>query len=144
MASVADKSTPLSAPITDFLHEVIHDPGVKISIQPNVAHMAITSTEGDLSLHVRVRDGNTSINMTGSMAPLFESRGPEMRQILASEGLQLGNFVTTDGDQGKGSHHQPTPEPPVKQPLPHPQPVTHVTSTMERNSHKSGHIHITA
>jgi hypothetical protein len=86
----------------------VHDDGLNLTVMPHTAHMTIESADGDLALHLRVRQGSAEITMGGSMAPLFESRAPEARAALASEGISLGRFDM--GQQGNGQHGQPAPE----------------------------------
>jgi hypothetical protein len=79
-----------------------------MTVLPHAAHMAIESPDGDLDLHMRVRQGSAEITVGGSMAHLFEARAPEARAALAGEGLALGRFDS--GQQGGGQQNQPTPE----------------------------------
>lgn len=87
------------------------DDGLDMTVMSHAAHMSIESSDGDLALHLRVRDGSADVTVGGSMAPLFETRAPEARAALASEGLNLGRFDL--GQQGSGSggrQGQPAPE----------------------------------
>jgi hypothetical protein len=86
------------------------DDGLSMTVHPHAAHMAIESPDGDLDLHMRVRQGSAEITVGGSMAHLFESRAPEARAALAGEGLALGRFDS--GQQGGGQQNQPAPESP--------------------------------
>jgi hypothetical protein len=72
--------------------------------------MAIESSDGDLDLHMRLRQGSAEITVGGSMAHLFDTRAPEARAALAGEGLALGRFDS--GQQGGGQQNQPAPETP--------------------------------
>jgi len=97
--------SPHAAPLAAQLSG---DEGLTVTVLPHSAHMAIESPDGDLALHLRVREGSAEITMGGSMAHLFQSRAPEARAALASEGLTLGRFDS--GQSGGGQNGQPAPE----------------------------------
>ena len=116
-------STPTSAPPTEpraathlpahaasLAAQVTRDDGLSVTVLPHAAHMSIESADGDLALHLRVRQGNAEISLGGSMAHLFATRAPEARAALASEGLALGRFDS--GQQDGGQPGQPAPETP--------------------------------
>jgi len=86
-----------------LVDRVANDPGLSVTVLTHAAHLAIASNNGDLALHVRVRDGNADVNVTGTMSPLFETKAPEVRTVLAAEGLSLGSFAT---DQQSGQPGQ--------------------------------------
>jgi hypothetical protein len=111
-----------------------------MTVMPHSAHMAIESSEGDLALHLRVRHGSADVTVGGSMAPLFESRAPEARAALASEGLSLGRFDL--GQQGGGQQGQPAPERPERASEPS-TPYRHQATTAEP-APADGRIHVTA
>jgi len=90
--------------------QVAHDDGLSVTVLPHTARVAIESADGDLALHLRVQHGSAEITVGGSMAHLFETRAPEARAALASEGLALGHFDS--GQQGGGQQGQPAPETP--------------------------------
>lgn len=119
----SDLPSASSAPTehAQILEHAGDDPGLTVSVLPHAAHLSIVSTSGDLALHVRVRDGNTDVNISGSMAPLFESKAPEVRTVLATEGLHLGSFATNqqggqDGQSGQQGQPEPSATPPANQP----------------------------
>ena len=116
-------STPTSAPPTEpraathlpahaasLAAQVTRDDGLSVTVLPHAAHMSIESPDGDLALHLRVRQGSAEISLGGSMAHLFATRAPEARAALASEGLALGRFDS--GQQDGGQPGQPAPETP--------------------------------
>jgi hypothetical protein len=118
-------SAPTSAPLGDprgaahlpahaasLAAQVARDEGLSMTVLPHAAHMAIESPNGDLALHLRVRQGSAEITVGGSMAHLFETRAPEARAALASEGLALGRFDS--GQQDGGQQNQPAPETPER------------------------------
>ena len=113
-AALADPrgAAHLPAHAAPLAAQIARDEGLNMTVLPHAAHMAIESPEGDLALHMRVREGSAEITMGGSMAHLFEARAPEARAALASEGLALGRFDS--GQPGGGQHGQPAPETPER------------------------------
>ena len=112
-----------------------------MTVMPHAAHMSIESSDGDLALHLRVRHGSADVTVGGSMAPLFETRAPEARAALASEGLNLGRFDL--GQQGGGGQQgQPAPERPERAPEP-PAPYRQQSGPNETTP-GDGRIHVTA
>ena len=111
-ASLADPrgATHLPAHAASLAAQVARDDGLSMTVLPHAAHMAIESPDGDLALHMRVRQGSAEISVGGSMAHLFATRAPEARAALASEGLALGRFDS--GQQEGGQQGQPAPETP--------------------------------
>ena len=120
--------------------QAMRDDGLSMTVMPHAAHMAIESPEGDLALHLRVREGKAEITVGGSMAPLFEARAPEARAALAGEGLALGRFDL--GQQGNGQQGQPAPEAPERVPDP-PAPYRQQASDPAPTP-SDGRIHVTA
>jgi hypothetical protein len=93
--------------------QATRDDGLNMTVMPHSARMSIESSDGDLALHIRVRDGSADVTVGGSMAPLFETRAPEARAALAGEGLNLGRFESGQQGTGGGSggqQGQPAPE----------------------------------
>ena len=117
------------------------DDGLSMTVRPHAAHMSIESPDGDLDLHMRVRQGSAEITVGGSMAHLFESRAPEARAALAGEGLALGRFDS--GQQGGGQQNQPAPE--ATEPLGEPPAAyrPHQTAAVPV-APSDGRIHVTA
>jgi hypothetical protein len=101
VAHLPAQAAPLAA-------QAARDDGLSMTLLPHAAHMAIESPDGDLALHMRVRQGSAEITVGGSMAHLFDARGPEARAALAGEGLALGRFDS--GQQSGGQQNQPAPE----------------------------------
>lgn len=138
-AAQGDGSAPL-------LQHATEDPGLSMAVLPHAAHLSLSSSSGDLSLHVRVRDGSADVNVGGSMAAMFESKAPEVRTALATQGLGLGSFATDhQGQQGQGGG-QPYAEPrPDPAPAARPQAPAHrgVTS-IDAPVSGEGRIHVTA
>jgi hypothetical protein len=127
--------------------QAARDDGLTMTVMPHSAHMSIESSDGDLALHLRVRDGSADVTVGGSMAPLFETRAPEARAALASEGLNLGRFDL--GQQAGGSSSgssgqqgQAAPERPDRAPEPA-TPYRHQSNHHEATP-GDGRIHVTA
>ncbi|MBK9518755.1 MAG: hypothetical protein IPO09_15685 [Anaeromyxobacter sp.] len=63
------------------------------AILPGGAHLRLASdTLGDLSLHLRVRDGVAHVRVEGEQAATVVGRGQELQRALAAEGLRLGQL----------------------------------------------------
>jgi hypothetical protein len=75
------------------------DPGLSVTVLPQSARVSVESSEGDLALHLRIKDGNAEISMGGSLAPMFEQRSAEVQTVLAGEGLHLGRFDLSDNNR---------------------------------------------
>ena len=115
-----------------------------MTVMPHSAHLAIASSAGDLALHVRVRDGSADISVSGGMAPLFDTKAPEVRTVLAGEGIQLGSFATNQQSNSQGQQRQPesTPQAADSHPLPTPRRTS--TSIPEVQVTDDRRIHVTA
>jgi hypothetical protein len=127
-----------------LMNRVIDDPGLSVNVMPHAAHLSISGTAGDLSLHVRVRDGSADINVSGSMAPLFDAKGPEVRTVLASEGLSLGSYATDQQGSSQGQQGQPESAPTAADLQPAPAPRRASTSIPEVQIADDHRIHVTA
>jgi hypothetical protein len=143
-SAVDGTASPTAEQTSKLVDRAIDDPGLSVAVMPHAAHMAIASTTGDLALHVRVRDGSADVNVSGSMAPLFDSKAPEVRTVLAGEGLNLGSFATDQ--QGQSQHHHQPSEAAVRSDprptLPNSRSTSGVTSDTDiSDEHR---IHVTA
>jgi hypothetical protein len=140
----APAPSPVAAETAGLVDRAVQDPGLSVTVMPHSAHVSIAGDTGDLSLHVRVRDGSADVNVSGTMAPLFDTKAPEMRTALASEGLQLGSFATDQrgGSQGQQGQPESTPRTNVPQSLPPPRQPN--TSTPEVQIAADQRIHVTA
>ncbi len=136
--------TRVPAEAAAIYQRAIEDSGLAVTVLPHVAHLSLSSDAGDLSLHVRVRDGSADVNVGGSMATIFESKAPEMRTVLANQGLGLGSFAADH--HGQGGHAQQHPEPATSDHRPsHPAPATRTRATAAESTQlDEGRIHITA
>lgn len=136
--------TPIASDAATIYQRAAEDSGLAVTVLPHVAHLSFNSDEGDLSLHVRVRDGNADVNVSGSMAPVFESKAPEMRTILADQGLGLSSFAADQHGQGRHSQQHPEATPSESHPS-HSTPATRTrTPAVESTVLDEGRIHITA
>ena len=142
-APEASAPSPLAAERAGLVDRAIADPGLSVTVMPHSAHLSIAGDAGDLALHVRVRDGSADVNVSGTMAPLFDAKAPEVRTILAGQGLQLGSFATDQ--RGHSQSQQGNPEsPPRTNDLPPPPPRRSNTSTPEVQIADDRRIHVTA
>ena len=133
----------VSADSAQLYHQAADDPGLAVAVLAHAAHVSLASDGGDLSLHVRVRDGNADVNVSGSMAPMFESKAPEVRTVLAAQGLGLSSFATEQ--QGSQQHSQQRPEPALAEPHHHPaMPTLRASTPANVATGDEGRIHITA
>jgi hypothetical protein len=139
------QASPIAAERAALVDRAVEDPGLSMNVMPHSAHLSIASDAGDLSLHVRVRDGSADVNVSGSMAPLFDAKAPEVRTVLAGEGLQLGSFATDQRGSSQGQQQgQPESAPATQYPHPLPPPRRAATSTPEVHIADDRRIHITA
>jgi hypothetical protein len=141
------KPSPLDSAKANIIDKAVEDPGLSVSVMPHSAHLSIASNTGDLALHVRIRDGNADVNVSGAMAPLFDSKAPEVRAVLAGQGLSLGSYATDQqgGYQGQqGQQGQPDNTPRTSDVLPLPTPRRTSSSTPEVQLADERRIHVTA
>jgi hypothetical protein len=77
----------------------LEDSALRLSVMPQSAHINIDAGgAGDLSLHLRVKDGVADVRLEGAASPLLEPKADELRVVLATEGITLGSFdVSQDG-----------------------------------------------
>jgi hypothetical protein len=116
---------PVPAQAMPLVDHAASDPGLHATVLPQEARLMLASSDGDLALHLRVKDGQAEVRIGGSLAPMFESRAAEVRAALAAAGLDLGRFDLDQGgarDQtaaedcartGSGSAADSAEEPPV-------------------------------
>jgi hypothetical protein len=136
--------TPGAAERAALVDRAVEDPGLSMNVLPHSAHLSIVGDTGDLSLHVRVRDGSADINVGGTMAPLFDAKAPELRTVLAGEGLHLGSFATDQRGGSQGQQGQPESARNTSDPHPLPPPRRATTATPDVHIGDDRRIHITA
>ena len=145
-AAISDVSTPspIAAERVALVDRAIDDPGLAVTVMPHSAHVSIAGDTGDLALHVRIRDGNADVNVSGTMAPLFDAKAPEVRTVLAGEGLQLGSFATDQQGHSQGRQGQPESAPRATDMHPLPSPRRSTPSIPEVQIADDRRIHVTA
>ena len=80
------QQAPLPAAPGPLLAQAAEDLSLRATVMPERAVLSIDAgTAGELSLHLRVRDGVADVRVTGAAAA--EMRPAELRTALASEGL---------------------------------------------------------
>jgi hypothetical protein len=143
---VTEPWTPskLSANDVGLYDRAAADPGLSMTVLPHSAHLSIASSGGDLALHVRVRDGNADINVSGAMAPMFEAKAPEVRAVLAGEGLNLGSFATDQQGSQQGQQGQPEATTNPRDSHPHPAHRRTTLTGPEVQVADDTRIHVTA
>ena len=140
-------SPSLPADGAGLIDRVTNDPGLSVTVLPHAAHLAIASNNGNLALHVRVRDGNADVNVTGTMSPLFDTKAPEVRTVLAGEGLSLGSFATDqqNGQPGQQSQQgQANSSITERDTFSHAAALRSAVSSPENHTVGDRHIHVTA
>jgi hypothetical protein len=144
--TAAGSSSAPTAPTAKaaIIDRAVEDPGLSVNVMPHSAHLSITSSAGDLALHVRVRDGSADVSVSGAMAPLFDSKAPQVRTALAGEGLSLGSFATDQQGSFQGHQGQPESAPRTTDTLLHPTPRRPSTSEPEVRTADDRRIHVTA
>ena len=71
-------ASTVAAERAGIVERAIEDPGLSVNVMPHSAHLSIAGDTGNLALHVRVRDGSADVNVSGTMAPLFDAKAPEI------------------------------------------------------------------
>jgi flagellar hook-length control protein FliK len=134
--------TPVApAAAAPILHQAAEDPGLRVAVLSHTANVAIEGNDGNLALHVRVKDGAADVRIGGTMAPLFETRAPEIQAALAGQGLSLGRYDLEDQRRRQdGQAHEPIGE---IAPLSSARPATASTGAPAATS-VDGRIHVTA
>jgi hypothetical protein len=84
---------PLPPAPSALMAHAAEDPSLRATVMPERAVLSIdTGGAGELSLHLRVKDGVADVRVAGAAAHTVEMRPAELRAALASEGLTLGSF----------------------------------------------------
>jgi hypothetical protein len=143
--AVQEASSPsqLAAQRAGLIDRAMDDPGLSLNVMPHSAHLSIAGETGNLALHVRVRDGSADVNVSGTMAPLFDAKAGEVRSVLAGEGLQMGSFATDQRGNSQSQQGQPESAPRTHD-LPPPPPRRTNPSTSEAQITDDRRIHVTA
>ena len=69
------------------------DDSLRLVVLPNSANLRVTTPEGgDLSVHLRVRDGVTDVTVSGAGSEAALTHSADLRAALAGQGLTLGRI----------------------------------------------------
>jgi hypothetical protein len=78
-----------------FLAQAAEDPSLRGIVMSDSASVSLDAgAAGEITLHLRVKDGVADVRVDGSAAPTLDLRQQDLRVALASEGLTLGGFET--------------------------------------------------
>ena len=82
------------ASLPPALHEaVLEDSSLRLTVLAHAANLRVTTPDGgDLSVHVRVRDGVASLTVAGSGSDAAIAHSSDLRAALAGQGLALGRI----------------------------------------------------
>jgi flagellar hook-length control protein FliK len=124
-----------------LLHQAAEDPGLRVSVLSHSASVAIEGSDGNLALHVRVKDGAADVRIGGTMAPLFEARAPEIQAALAGQGLALGRYDLDDQRRRQDQYqpHDPGDAAPSSRPA-----IASASASSTTTTAVDGRIHVTA
>ncbi|HEX3698138.1 MAG TPA: hypothetical protein VH374_22395 [Polyangia bacterium] len=76
-----------------FFAQVAEDPTLHGAVLTDSAHVSLDAgAAGEITLHLRVKDGVADVRVEGAGAPTLAIRPHELQAALASEGLTLGGF----------------------------------------------------
>ena len=69
------------------------DESLRLVVLPNSANLKVTTPDGgDLSVHLRVRDGVTNVTVSGTGSEAAMAHSSDLRAALAGQGLTLGRI----------------------------------------------------
>ncbi len=72
------------------------DDSLRLVVLPNSANLRVTTPNGgDLSVHLRVRDGVTNVTVSGAGSEAAMAHSSDLRAALAGQGLALGRIERT-------------------------------------------------
>ncbi len=87
---------PLGREARALLDLAADDPSLHASALGKNAHVRLETTkDGDLSLHLTVRDGTVDVRLDGAASRTLDIRPNEVRVALAGEGISLGSFESS-------------------------------------------------
>ena len=79
-----------------LLQLAMTDSSLSLDVNRQVVNVALnTEATGALELELRLRDGRAHVLVTGPSAPLVAQHAPALREVLAQQGLSLGDFSTS-------------------------------------------------
>jgi hypothetical protein len=81
-----------------FFAQAAEDPTLHGAVLTDSAHVSLDAgAAGEITLHLRVKDGVADVRVEGAAAPMLAIRPHELQAALASEGLTLGGFESGQG-----------------------------------------------
>ena len=88
-----------------FARDADLDPTLHVAVLPQAAHVRMNlDGAGDLSLHLRMREGVAHVTVSGSAAALVDSHSSDLRTSLAGQGVTLGRVeVVASASDSRGS-----------------------------------------
>lgn len=102
--SAAAFAAGLPAAARPLFDQAAEDPSLRGATLGKSAHLTLeTPGAGELSLHLRVRDGVADVRVDGAAARSLDIRPDDLRTALAGEGLSLGSF-----DAGPATTYAPS------------------------------------
>jgi hypothetical protein len=100
LAELAPPPPPVAMPLWT---QAADDPSLRATLMPETAHLSMdTGGAGELSLHLRIKDGIADVRVDGMASATLDIRQQDLRAALASEGLTLGTFES--GQQPAPQH----------------------------------------
>ena len=100
LAELAPPPPPAAMPLWT---QAADDQSLRATLTSDTAHVSLdTGAAGELSLHLRIKDGVTDVRVDGMAAQTMDIRQQDLRAALASEGLTLGTFES--GQQSAPQH----------------------------------------
>jgi hypothetical protein len=76
----------------------------------HAAHLRIeTPADGDLELHLRIREGVAHLRVDGEAAGLVEAQAGELARALQGQGLRLGSLDLPQPEARAGGEHPAEP-----------------------------------
>ena len=86
---------PMPAAATPLMDMAADDPSLHAAVLGKTAHVRLdTGADGDLALHMIVKDGVVDLRLDGAAAQTLDLRQNDVRTALAGEGISLGRFET--------------------------------------------------
>lgn len=108
LSAVAPPAPPPPIPAA-ALTALSNDALLRGNLMPHSARLLVSAGDaGDLSLQLRVRDGQADLRVEGRAAHLLLGQMPELQRVLAKEGVSLNHMDVgshTDSSQQQASSH---------------------------------------
>ena len=87
------EAAPVATPAGTFWAQAAEDPSLHGALMNDTARVSLDAgAAGEITLHLRIKDGVADVRFEGTAAQTLEIRPQELRIALASEGLSLGGF----------------------------------------------------